>query len=257
MESTFSQHEALRARWQSAPTPASGSALQRANEVWPRLPFSEHARQALVATWDHLDVIRLVVDARRTFPTGINGVLRGAIVASSLALWLLGPDDADERDERGLALGDEWYARRIRYQHDLLALQPEPDGHGQAQLALLRQDREQLRAVRRSAVEVQATSVIDWACRHRFGKDSPQHKQALLEWQRLGGDAHALGWQLMVQNVAWQGEPGQAGPQEAYVTGSISNVAEPYLCAWHLLTAGIARFDVLGAPELAGPASAG
>lgn len=246
MRATFQAHESLRVRWQVAEAPEAGSALACADEAWPRLPFTEHARQALSASWDHLDVIRLVIDAGRTFPTGINGVLRGAIVASALAVWLLGPDNEIDRVERGLAVSDEWYERRIRFQRDMLAMLTESPADGHAQLEMFRDDQTQLKKRRTTRLEVQATSIIDWSAKYAFGKNTPQHKQSLLEWQRLGGDAHALGWQLMTQDVAWEKPPGTLGQQQAHVTGSLSNVSQPYLCAWHMLSVGIRRFDELG-----------
>lgn len=248
MGATFAAHEALRSRWQAAEAPPVGSELERADRIWPHLPYTEHARQTLTAAWDHFDVVRLTIEARRTFPTGLNGVLRGALVASAMAMWLLCPDSHEERVERGLALTDEWYVRRIRYQTDVLQLVEGAERlAGEAQVARLRQDHAEAMQLRRTNLQVQATAIIDWSAGVRYGCGGVAHKQALLEWQRLGGDAHALGWQLLLQNVEWRGDAAQAGLVEAHVTAAFSNVAEPYLCAWHMFTAALGRFDELGA----------
>ncbi len=155
MTRTFPVHELLRARWRVGDAPRPGSELERADGVWPHLPFSEHARQCLAAAWDHFDLVRLTVEARRTFPTGLNGVLRGGLVASAMALWLLGPDEAGVRDERGLALTDEWYHRRLQYQRGVLAIADDENERGHAQLRRLEEDRQQARALRRTAVQVE------------------------------------------------------------------------------------------------------
>jgi len=242
--SIFAAHEGLRERWQIATPPRVGSELARADTVWPLLPFTEHARQCLVAAWEHFDVIRLAIDARRLFVTGLNGVLRGALVAASMAYWLLGPDEQNERDQRGLALTDEWYRRRIQYQTGLLSFHEQENELGSSQLERLRDDRRRANELRTGATEVQATAIIDWSAGRLWGPKSRQRKQAGLEWQRLGGDAHALGWQLMTQNVAWG--DGQ-GLVQARVTASIVEVAHPYICAWLLFQAALDRFDQLGA----------
>jgi hypothetical protein len=242
---TFLMLDALRARFRTAEAPPCGSELARADAVWPHYPFTEHARQALASAWDHFCVVRLVIEARRMFPTGVNGVLRGGLVAASLALWLLGPDDPDVRDQRGLAVTDEWYWRRISFQRDYMASRGElaEDGAASAQLELLERHRVQAGQLRTAATKVQATDIVDWSASHLWGPKSSQRSDALLEWKRLGGDAHALGWQLLLQDVAW-GE-GDVGPVQAQITGSLANVASPYLYAWSMFDAALRRFDLL------------
>lgn len=248
MRRTFAPHEDLRVRWQVAAAPAAGSELERADRVWPHLPFSEHVRQCLTAAWDHFDVVRLTIDAGRTFPTGLNGVLRGCLVSAAMALWLVGPNDSPVRDQRGLALTDEWYHRRIQYQRNLLELVDGEEARGQAQLVRLTEDRRKASALRTAGTRVQPTDIIDWAAAHQYGKNTALHRQALLEWQRLGGDAHALGWQLLMQDVQWG--DGEGGPVEAYITARFANIAEPYLCSWHIFMAALKRFDELGISSL-------
>lgn len=246
LEATFTEHESLRVRWQTALAPEATSPLAQADAVWPRLPFTEHVRQSLASAWDHFDVVRLTVEQRRLFPTGVNGVLRGGLVASAMALWLVGPAEASVRDQRGLALTDEWYHRRIQYQKDSLAISAEVNVAGQKQLRMLEEDREAAALLRTNATKIQATDVIRWSASLQYGANTLQQKSALLEWQRLGGDAHALGWQLMTQDTVW-GEAA-SGQAEVQVRGSLSNVAEPYLCAWHMFLSAIKRFDELGEP---------
>lgn len=241
---TFLLLEALRFRFRVAEPPPGGSELARADAVWPHSPFTEHARQALASAWDHFCVVRLVVDAGRSFPTGINGVLRGGLVAASLALWLLGPPEPAIRDDRGLALSDEWYRQRIKFQRDHMASRGElaAPSHKLEQLEGLERDLDQVRQLRTATTKVQATDILRWSAGHAWGPKSSQRDDALLEWQRLGGDAHALGWQLLLQEVEWSEG---TGPVEARITGSLANIARPYVCAWSMFDAALRRFDEL------------
>lgn len=243
IQSTFVKHESLRQRWRTATPPPAGSELAQADAVWPHLPFTEHARQALVTAWDHFDVVRVTIDARRLFPTGLNGVLRGALVASSLALWLVGPDDPDLRVQRALSVADAWYQQRITYQDDLLAWHGYRDKQGVAQLERFKDDKRDLQKVRTMTPGLRPTGILEWASEHRWGAGSAESKQAMLEWQRLGGDAHALGWQLMMQDITWG--QGASGPIEAAVTGNMQNIAQLYMCAWQMFVAALQRFDQL------------
>jgi len=38
------------------------------------------------------------------------------------------------------------------------------------------------------------------------------------------------------------------------VTGNLLNIAQPYLCAWHIFTTALQRFDELGTPPVAASA---
>jgi hypothetical protein len=251
MTETFPQIDQLRTRFASADEPPCDSALAVADAVWPHLPISEHARQCLASSWDHFDLVRLTVEQRRTFPTGLNGVLRGGLVASSMALWLLGPDDPETRVQRGLALSHEWYHRRIQYQRELASALPDGADRQRilAQVTLLESDQSELGRLRTGNVQVNATNIIDWSAAHHFGPTNPLRKHVVLEWRRLGGDAHALGWQLMLQSVEWSTDELGTGPVEARVTGTIQIIAEPYLAAWQMFEHAMARFDQLGSPS--------
>jgi hypothetical protein len=55
-----------------------------------------------------------------------------------------------------------------------------------------------------------------------------------------GGDAHAIGWQLMLQQLTWTSR-GTGTLSTAAVSPTIGNVAEPYLAAWHMFGAAIGR----------------
>lgn len=246
VRATFVEIDQLKKRFQTAGRLPAASSLAADDAVWPRLPLSEHARQCLASTVDHLDLVRLTIEQQRTFPTGLNGVLRGAIVASALSVWLLGPTEATDRRERGLIFSDEWYRRRIQFQKGYLddLVDEAARQKSEDQIKMLETDREDAAALRTTNSELQATSVIRWAATHVY-KEPKFVRAALSEWNRLGGDAHALGWQLMAQETQWT-DDGLGGPQAVHVTASLSNLYEPYLCAWGFVTFGLRRFDELG-----------
>lgn len=245
MQETFAVVDELRSGWLTRTAPPAGTALALDDETWPSLCLSDLARMSLYSAWDHFDVVKLTFEAQRLFPTGVNGVLRGALVAASQAVWLLGSDEAGVRRERGLMVAEEWYARRIQWQKGMTDMLPTEDQvTSLKQIDLMQSHLDRVRALRTTAEQLQPTAFIQWAARHRFGAGSTQAQMAVQYWRQLGGDAHAIGWQFLLQDVEWQ-EKADQGLHHAVVTGSISSVAEPYLCAWYLFRQGLERMDAL------------
>lgn len=246
MTAAFKGLDDLKERFATAAPLAPLSPLALDDRLWPSLPFSEHVRQCLASAVDHFDLVRFTVEARRTFPTGLNGVLRGSLVASAQAYWLVAPIDRDERQQRGLAFGDEWYYRRIQYQESVLVdIAGDERTRSKAQLAMLKSEKADAESLRTKRSELQATGAIEWAAKRVYS--TPGLARATIrEWNRLGGDAHALGWQLLVQQTEWEPRPdGESGPGAVRISGTLANIFEPYLCAWNIFCAALSRFDEL------------
>lgn len=73
--------------------PRVGSALHTDDQVWPRHPTSEVARSTLLAGVAHLKGAFTLFDTGiEGPPIAFNSMLRGALIGSSQALWVLGPD---------------------------------------------------------------------------------------------------------------------------------------------------------------------
>lgn len=244
VERTFPKVDEYRKRFQTASPPEPGSALAEDDlRGSPHQPLTEFARQSITAAWDHLDLVRLTVEARRLFPTGTNSALRGALVASAQAVWLLGPDDPTVRQQRGLTFAAEWYKRRIQFQSKYLKLLDGAEAERcEAQLGMLREHEEEAARLRTIREELQPTSAIREAARRVLPPQVQDHAE--LQWIRLGGDAHAIGWQLLLQETTWS-TPGEGGLQEAQIGGRMSSLAEPYLAAWHFFEWAVRRFDDL------------
>ncbi len=246
VQDTFPTLDSLASRFGQAEAPAMGSTLAADDRCFPALRLSELARGSLAAAWDHFTLVRLTVDNRRTFVTATGSVIRGALVASAFALWMLAPKDRTARVERGLIVAEEWMVRRIQFQR---GLDPDLDTAEKAksasQLARLQQDLGAIRAKRTTRAQLNTTDVIEAAARVRFGDDKLV-RASLNEWRRLGGDAHGVGWQLMLQTLDWD-PPADAGGGLAIarITGKLDNIAEPHFAAWHIFGMAIRRFDAL------------
>lgn len=251
IRSTFDQLEDDRGRWKTAAPPPAGSELADDDRTWPTSPLSSHARQCLVCAWDHFDLVRLTIDQERSFPTATYSVLRGSLLGAAQALWLLAPDDPSVRRERGLATTQEWLGKRIQWQHevtpDLLSI--DDAARSGKQLKRLDDDLETVKELREQRFTLNATNIVKEAAEQVYSEASLV-REAVREWRRLGGDAHALGWPLMGQSTSW-GVRGPDGLTEANVVADLVSVANAYLLAWTLYRAAIVRLDKLStAPTL-------
>lgn len=204
-------------------------------------------RQCLVSAWDHFDLARLTIEQKRTFPTAIYSVLRGALLGAAHARWLLLPDDPARRRERGLAIAQEWYLRRIQWQEAFI-----PDREGEdlarctATLRRLKADRQAVTELWTEKFQLNATDIIRESAAATFKNDSLT-REVVREWRRLGGDAHALGWTFMTQRVSWV-DPAKEGLSEARVVADLSSVANAFLVGWQIYRDAISRFDELSTP---------
>lgn len=176
--------------------------------------------------------------------------MRGALLGSAQALWLLIPHDPSLRRERGLAAAQEWYSKRIQWQQELSPDLPVADAaRSGEQLQRLDEDLTQVLALRTQRFTLNSTLIIEEAAKAVF-EESKFAREALREWRRLGGDAHALGWPLMAQRTTWA-KRGLDGLSEATVMGDLVSLANAYLLAWTFYMRAVARYDELSTPPSA------
>jgi hypothetical protein len=229
MRSTFSTLDKHGARYLQHFDPSPGSPLADDDSTWPLLPLSQHAWAALAAVYDHLDITRMTIEQQRLFPTGVYSLMRGALLGSCQALWLVSPEDSAERQERGRRFSEEWYRRRIEYQSEFT---PDLEIHEAArsarQLKRFDHDLAEVRLMRTTRIDFQATRIVREAAEAAF-PDAHIQREVVREWRRLSGDAHALGWALMTQTTSWDSDD---GPSSAVVTGSAASLANVYLASW-------------------------
>ena len=107
IESTFKQLDLDRTRLDNhlVPEPTSLLAQDDAGS-WQKLLLSQHVWSALASTYDHLDLFRSTVHARKIYPTATYSLLRGGLLGACQAMWLLEPEEAAERQERGRRYSD-------------------------------------------------------------------------------------------------------------------------------------------------------
>lgn len=240
VRSTFSQLDRCRVQVQTPFVPEAGSRLDVSDAAWPHLPASQHVHTSLAAAYDHLDLIRLTVEQTRGFATATYSVSRGALLAASQAMWLLGIDKSDAtRTERALTFSEEWYVQRIRWQELMTPDLADADDAARSgeQLRRFDEDLLRLRSLRTSKARMNSTAIVEEATRVVHPDSTLLQRSTLREWRRAGGDAHGLGWPLMTQSVAW-GERGSDGLTEAVAQVDLVSLANAYLAAWLVLKRG-------------------
>lgn len=248
MSATFPTLEKWRVRSRSAEKPERGSEAWLDDEIWEWLPPSEIARQSLVAATQHLNLARTAIEARDIYPTSHFTVLRGALVGASQAVWILGPADRIERQQRALRVIDEWYYRALQHSTEFLSLVEAAADRLYFQQGMAHmQDRkdEACRLWRKTSTlsekqTLKLTDVIMWSATEVFNDPL---RAALVKplWQQLSGDAHALGWAVLTRSelVERQAE----GMAIFAAGGDLRRLSEAFMLSYTILKAGWSLFD--------------
>lgn len=237
----------LRAR--SAEEPQPGADLESDDKIFPARRVSETARLALIASSEHLQLACQIVDGPRGYATALHTVLRSALLGAATAVWITGPSDPHERQQRALRHAREWYRRIALYSEACRPHCPSQD------LPLLERQikdaRAQAVAVRKlwkasstltSEEKPEDTKIIGWAADFLFPTDSAKAATIRRDWAEHSGDAHALGWQLVTRRTSpLQREP--SGFRITTAEADIDKVADPYLAAFAVLRRGWSFFD--------------
>lgn len=232
--------------------PEAGSALAADDELWPHHPLSQVAWYALISASDHLDLIAKVVEMaeERTFVTASFSLARGALVAASQALWLVADEDASTRQQRGLSVAIEAQAQRLGWQREQLKVcTAEQQELSKKQIVeLLEPELAEAQSRAKKGFRFTDTQVIERAARYRYASEVNVDAAVVtagLLWRRLGGDAHALGWQLMLSEPEW--EPGHE-PEElapAVVTADIESFVQAAMWSSSFFRVAVDRFREL------------
>lgn len=237
--------EGWRHRAQTVETPERGSELHEDNKVFVH-PISDEARLSLVSAGEHLRLAWAAIKIGELYPSAHFTTLRGALLASSQAVYILGPDDPLLRRERGLTVIAESYKRLQQFHHECLKM-PGLTSHEEqqihAQLAWL--DARKKSAHRGGAhprgVNISDT-VLPYAASLVYG-DRPDLQHTLMRlWRQMSGDAHALSWSLTVRanlGPAKKGTP----LSEGTAFGSLEDIVEPFEASYQILRRGWSLFD--------------
>src|SRR5690625_65352 len=245
---TFPLLDQWRERSKKPEQPEQHSELEIDSRIWQHHPPYEVARQSLIAAVQHLNLARTAIVARELFPTAHFTVLRGALVGSAQAVWLLISDDRSERQQRAFRIIDEWYQRRIQYNEAIDPSNlPERDQHrlrDQTQF-LKRRRRDARRRWQRTGTLTDAerptvTQIIGRAASEVFTEPAEQQAVRLL-WKSKSGDAHAQGWSVALRGDGWTRDSDGLGVATA--GGDIFDIAQPYIASFRLLRRGWSLFD--------------
>lgn len=237
-----------RARSRGVERPERGSELAGDEVVWPYLDPAEIARQSLVSATQHLNLARAALEAGEVFPTAHYSVLRGALVGSCMAVWVLAPDVPVDRQQRALRVVDEFYKRALQYGDDL---EPYVDRtHPEAGSWLdsrehMRHRRTEARSrwadaaglTKKQALNV--TTVVGAAAEVVFSPSAALDVRLL--WRLMSGDAHALTWQLVGRSTLTQHVGG--GMAEFAAGGDLVELADVFGKCYRLTKQGWSLFD--------------
>jgi hypothetical protein len=238
--------ERWRLRAHELERPEPGSELHDDNKSFEFHPISDVARLSLASAGEHLRLAWTSIKAGELYPSAHFTALRGALVAASQALYILGPDEASVRRSRGLAVAVEGYRRLRQFHADCLDI---PDLSNPEREAVQNQlrwlDTRIQGAVAAGAQKggINLTGeVIPYAAAYVYGSTPKLEHMLNLQWRQMSGDAHALGWALTLR--ATLGPPKRGEPLSAGTAGgSLEDIAQPFEASYRLLKNGWSLFD--------------
>lgn len=237
--------EGWRLRAQKLEEPQPGSELSEDNKVFLQ-PISDEARLSLISAGEHLRLAWTAIKAGELYPTAHFTTLRGALMAASQAVYILGPDDPSVRRERGLAVIVESYHRLRQFHVECLNM---PDlGEDDRQkihdhLIWLDTRKAGAKAAGAQAKGVNMSDdVIPYAGALVYGPRPDLQHSVMRLWRQMSGDAHALAWAKMLRAQFRQPKKGHV-LTEGTVGGSLEEVVEPFEASYRILKRGWSLFD--------------
>lgn len=248
IEGTFGDLELWDARTAAGFVPEPGSPLALDDEDWKPWRLSQLAFGGLAASHDHLEAIRVHIEARRLFPLATDTLLRGALLGAAQAVWLLAPDDHVTRLDFSRCAAAEMHRRQREWLSDLRKIPAEPhEGTDKVYAHVLERERE-LQAKRAAAGQTRKfdnTNIIERAAAAAF--DPATVTEARTVWRALSGAAHGLSWPMLgrvgtEQTSAADGE----GMADFQAGGSLDAILNGYFLAYRLALKGWDLLDLRG-----------
>lgn len=244
--STSNSLEVWRTRSRELETPMRGSQLHLDDKIWQWFPISEITRQSLIASTQHLNLALTAIKAHDIYPSSHFTVLRGGLIGACQAVWILGPDGRNERQQRGLRVIHEWYKQALKYSEAQLNPIQNPHtsnleiDHMRSRKAECRELWHQTQTLT-AKQELNLTDAIKWAA--EFVLRNPTETQQIeLLWRAFSGDAHALGWSLLTRNRSLDRHEGD-GMGVFLVGGDLESLAEAFKITYRMLKRGWSLFD--------------
>lgn len=229
--------------------PASGSDLAFDDQDWTPSPLSQSAYRAFLAALDHLQAVRVQLDRPEpeTFPFAHLSLCRPALLASSLAVWLLTPNEQQERLHRHrISIADE-LRNHERYLRELSGGDPSHVAtrlvldHVQSRLAQMdtklgvttKKDWDRLRISNTAQIGSAADALGEHlVARGRSVSDSRElAHEVKLSWQATSGAAHGLTWQIAGTRSMRQTTEADEHGRAVFVAGGTFGQLANHYCA--------------------------
>lgn len=248
IEATYSTLDMWGERGMRGFEPAPKSSLAVDDALFADLPMSQSIWQSMLAAHDHLLGVQVWLKAREKFPVVQYSVLRGALVGSAQAVWLLAGASRPERQMRGLRVAEEATRHHLAWSQELTRADA---GNKSANAAMNRHLQDRLDEIRCLRVEfsdkakLNTTEIVEWAANHTFQEEDDRLFTRLL-WKAGSGDAHALGWPRYARRD-WAA-PVQEGPNFVMLVGDLRDIADYFLHSFGLLKEAWRLLELRGSP---------
>lgn len=229
--------------------PQLGSELHQDDQQFEYERISDTARLSLSLAGEHLRFAWTAIEAGQLYPSAHFTTIRGALVAASQALYILGPEDPQLRRSRGLAVIHESYRNLKNFHEGFRALTDLSSSENQRledQLKWINSRMSLARAAGADKAKLRLTDdVVPYAARLVY-RSSPQMEHAVLSlWRQMSGDAHALGWPLKLRGTFASPKRGEL-LSDGTAQGSLEDIAEPFELSYRFLKKGWSLFDQRG-----------
>ncbi|WP_139186303.1 hypothetical protein [Arthrobacter subterraneus] len=208
--------------------------------------ISDEARLSLISAGEHLRLAWTAVKAGELYPTAHFTTLRGALLASAQAVYILGPDEPGVRRERGLTVIVEAYKRLRQFHLECLNMPDlSDDDRRKTHEQMVWLDGRRATAIKAGGQPRGpniSDDVIPYAANFVFVGEPDKQNSVMLLWRQMSGDAHALTWSMTLRATlgpTQKGEPLTAGT----AAGSLEAIAEPFVASFRLLKRGWSLFD--------------
>lgn len=221
--------------------PESASELALDDQIFPHMAISQLARMSLVLSGEHLRLALDAVRAGQLYPSSHFTVLRGALVGASQGVWILSPDDREERRERGLTVLTELYKELDKYYGSLKGLSSDDQEKLEDQRKWLNYRRAEVTTLRATGADLNLTGIIHKSAEETFSSADRQ-EAVRRQWREMSADAHVLGWS-MFQRSNFGPADRRTGIGEGQAPGSPRHVAEAFLASYRMLRHGWSLFD--------------
>lgn len=257
IRSTFPDLDTWGARTKRAFYPDAGSVLASDDEDWKPWRLSQLAFGGLAAAQDHLQAIRVHIEAHRLFPLATDTLLRSALLGAAQAVWLLAPDDQTTRLDFARTAAAEMHKRHREWLSDLRRVGEGSHANTEVVHNHVVTREKQLASKRAAAGQArmfEATNIIERAAAATFNKSAITEARTV--WRSLSGAAHGLVWPMLGREGTEQAAgPDADGMAEYQAGGSLRASLNAYMLAYRLSAKGWELLDLRAAapnttPEL-------